>query len=338
VTKPNNAQPMDQRIVEFLNDAHLVDGAYEAEPLTGGVASDIWKVQSGDRVFAVKMALSRLRVAQEWNAPVSRNASEVEWLKAAAKVVPRAVPQILAHDPERGVFAMSFLDPKDHPTWKSELRQGRANPDFAAQLGRAVRAIHSATAGAPEIARRFDNDGVFKSIRLEPYFDATAGVHADLADRILELSSRVLTTKQALVHGDVSPKNILVGPGGPVILDAECAWYGDPAFDVAFCLNHLLLKCIWVPERTADFLACFEAVSSAYLEGVDWDAPKNLESRVAQLLPALVLARIDGKSPVEYITTDTDKANVRRVGRAMLKAGASSLADIRSQWTKEFSP
>jgi hypothetical protein len=98
----------------------------------------------------------------------------------------------------------------------------------------------------------------------------------------------------------------------------------------------LLLKCIWVPESTADFLACFDALSSAYLEGVDWDAPGNLEKRVAQILPALLLARIDGKSPVEYITTDKDKANVRRVARAMLKAGASSLADIRSQWTKEF--
>ena len=110
--------------------------------------------------------------------------------------------------------------------------------------------------------------------------------------------------KRALVHGDVSPKNILRGPDGPVFLDAECAWWGDPAFDLAFCLNHLLLKCLWTPSAAAGFLACFDALGAAYLARVAWEPPHALEARAARLLPGLFLARVDGKSPVEYITTE----------------------------------
>src|SRR5258706_15623986 len=113
--------------------------------------------------------------------------------------------------------------------------------------------------------------------------------------------------KLGLVHGDISPKNILIGPAGPVFLEAECAWYGDPAFDLAFCLNHLMLKCLWTPRSASDFLDCFDAMYAAYSAGVTWEPPAILEARAAALLPALFLARVDGKSPVEYLTQDADK-------------------------------
>jgi len=144
------------------------------------------------------------------------------------------------------------------------------------------------------------------------------------------------TTKLALVHGDVSPKNILCGPDGPVFLDAECAWWGDPAFDLAFCLNHLLLKCLWTPTATAGFLGCFDALAAAYLARVDWEPPAAVEARAARLLPGLFLARVDGKSPVEYITTEQDRNRVRRVARALLTHPVEALGDVRQAWTKEL--
>jgi thiamine kinase-like enzyme len=134
------------------------------------------------------------------------------------------------------------------------------------------------------------------------------------------------------VHGDVSPKNILVGGEGPahfpVFLDAECAWYGDPAFDLAFCLNHLLLKCLWVPQAKPAFLECFEALSRAYLESVSFP---GIEERTASLLPALLLARVDGKSPVEYLR-ESDKESVRRTARGLF--AAESLSAIRTAWQR----
>ena len=164
---PQPTVPLDPAIVEFLDKTGLAkNGEFEAEPLTGGVASDIWKIRTSSSVFVVKKALSRLRVAQEWNAPVSRNASEVEWLIQAGKAAHGAVPEVLAHDAGRGVFAMSFLDPVDHPVWKNELRRGKVEPHFASQLGQTIARIHSATANSNDVARRFDNDEIFYSIRI----------------------------------------------------------------------------------------------------------------------------------------------------------------------------
>ncbi len=323
----------------FVVRAGLVD-AQETPlftPLTGGVASDIWKVETATRVFVVKKALAKLRVAQDWRAPVSRNASEVDWLETASRVAPGSTPSILAHDPEAGAFAMSFLEPSDHPVWKSELRDGRADPDFAAKLGRIIGTIHRATAGDHDVAARFANDDLFHAIRLEPYIEATAQVHPDIYAPLMALSADTLATHRALVHGDVSPKNILVGPRGPVILDAECAWYGDPAFDLAFCLNHLLLKALWTPSARAGFDACFRALVKAYLAEVMWETAVQVEARAARLLPALFLARVDGKSPVEYVTTTDAKDRVRRVARPLIAQPAETLTAIADAWSRELS-
>jgi aminoglycoside phosphotransferase (APT) family kinase protein len=134
------------------------------------------------------------------------------------------------------------------------------------------------------------------------------------------------------VHGDVSPKNILCGPHGPVFLDAECAWYGDPAFDLAFCLNHLLLKCAWVPQHAGEFHSCFDALGVAYLRGATWESPAALEARAASLLPGLLLARIDGKSPVEYLQQESSRDRVRHAARSMLQRAPATLAEVRHRW------
>ena len=126
------------------------------------------------------------------------------------------------------------------------------------------------------------------------------------------------------------------GPAGPVFLDAECAWYGDPAFDLAFCLNHLLLKCLAVPEVAAELLIAFDELRDAYLGGVDWEAHADLEARAASLLPGLFLARVDGKSPVEYVTTDAARERVRRVAVPYVKEPPSALAEVRDAWAREI--
>ena len=152
----------------------------------------------------------------------------------------------------------------------------------------------------------------------------------------MALSRDTLATRIALVHGDVSPKNILVGAKGPVFLDAECAWFGDPAFDLAFCLNHLLLKCIWVPACADRFLAAYDALKDAYLERVTWEQVDTIEQRTARLLPALLLGRIDGKSPVEYIVAESDKAVVREVATTLIVSRPTSLAEIRDAWARHL--
>jgi 5-methylthioribose kinase len=292
------------------------------------VSSDIWKVELNAGPVCVKRALPRLRVAQLWEAPVERNLYEWRWMQAAARIAPGSAPRVLAHD-DAGIFAMEFLDGARFPLWKSELHAGRADAAFARQVGERLARIHAATADDPRVAAEFATDAGFHAIRLEPYLLATARRHPDLAPQLQRLAERTAATRTALVHGDVSPKNILVGAQGPVFLDAECAWYGDPAFDLAFCLNHLLLKCLWVPQAADRFTACFDALAAGYFATNEAD---GLERRAASLLPGLLLARIDGKSPVEYVTEEAQKTRVRVVARALLVSPPGALAEVRKAW------
>jgi aminoglycoside phosphotransferase (APT) family kinase protein len=307
------------------------------ERLTGGVSSDIWKVEvAGQPAFCVKRALAQLRVTQEWKAPVERNGYEIAWMETASAIVPDAVPRILGVDTTAQLFAMEYLDPERYTLWKRQLRDGIAEIRSARLAARALLRIHAATAGRVEIAERFPTDAIFHAIRLEPYLLAAGRRHPDLAAALSALVETTAHTKRTLVHGDVSPKNILIGPKGPVFLDAECAWYGDPAFDVAFCLNHFLLKCLWNPGARDDFLACYDAFAEEYFDRVDWESPLELEERTARLLPGLFLARVDGKSPVEYITAESERERVRRVAAPLLQQPPQRLTAIRDAWRKEL--
>ena len=296
-------------------------------PLSGGVSSDVFRVDLAAGPVCVKRALARLRVAAEWRAPVERSANEAAWLRAAADLGGPIVPRVLAEDPARHLFAMTWFDPVSHPVWKAELAAGRVDPAFAADVGRGLATAHARTAGVEPLARRFDTEALFADLRIDPYLRHAALRHPDLAERIEAIARDTLATRRALVHGDVSPKNILVGPDGPVLLDAECAWYGEPAFDIAFCANHLLLKRVWKPQLASGLSAAFGALVEAYLAGVDWEPPADLDRRAAALLSGLLLARVDGKSPVEYLTAEPDKALVRGAAREMLRRPPAGLSE-----------
>lgn len=296
-------------------------------PLTGGVSSDIWRVSTSKAVFCVKRALAKLRVAADWEADVGRNAFEWEYMKVAAAIVPGAVPTPIAQDAEHGLFAMAWLRPDDHKLWKSELLAGRADAGFACDVGDLLGRIHAATAADHSIPARFATDENFLALRLDPYLLTTARAHLDLSRRIEAIAAKTASTRLVLVHGDVSPKNILIGPDGPVLLDAEVAWFGDPAFDLAFCINHLVIKAGILPAAADSLLASFSAFAAAYLRRVDWEEPSGLEARAAALLPALALARVDGKSPVEYLT-EAQRQTLRGRARAAIVADCRQLSDV----------
>lgn len=314
--------------------------AFQAETLAGGVSSDILRIvlpgRSPQLSFCYKRALAKLRVAADWRAPVERNHAEVEWMRVAGELAPGCVPRILGEDAQSGAFAMAYLDPDAHPVWKNQLRDGEIRTETAAAVARVIAAVHAGTAGRADIARRFDYDRIFHHIRLEPYLLATAVHHPDCAARLSELAATTARTKLALVHGDLSPKNILVAARGPILLDAECAWYGDPAFDLAFCLKHMLLKCLWRPQWRSRYLECYDALATAYLDCVAWEPRAALEARVAHLLPGLFLGRVDGKSPAEYLADAKDKDRVRRVARRLLLEPVDRLAAVRAAWNTEL--
>jgi aminoglycoside phosphotransferase (APT) family kinase protein len=322
-----------RRMAIVSADTHI-----SLQPLPGGVSSDIYRAELPSRVICVKRALPKLKVAADWRAPVERSRYEVEWMRVAGAIAPTAVPEVLGADTATGSFAMAYLPPDTHPVWKTRLLEGAIVPEVAAAVGDVLGRIHGATADRPDLAARFPTDDIFYAIRLDPYLVATARVHADLAPRLYALVETTRATKRALVHGDFSPKNLLLGPAGPVILDAECAWYGDPAFDAAFVLNHLLLKGAWRPPWRARYAAAFDALAAAWLAHATWEPRASLAARAAALLPALMLARIDGKSPVEYLTDDAVRDDVRAFARSLIASPVADLSAIAALWVARRAP
>src|SRR5690348_846105 len=275
--------------------------------LSGGVSCDVYKVETKRRPpIVVKRALPKLRVATDWRAPPERALTEVAWLSLVAGLNPCWTPKVLGEDHRRHLFAMEYLAPDSFPLWKAELAAGRIDERFASSVGMALAKIHAATAGNVEIADVFANDAQFHALRLEPYLLFTAGRYPDFANAIRDVTTDIAKSRIALMQGDISPKNILCGPDGPIFLDAETACYGDPAFDLAFCLNHFLLKSVWHPQWRDRYAEIYSALYRTYSSGVTWESTTVLDRRTARLPPMLFLARVDGKSPVEYLTKESD--------------------------------
>lgn len=278
------------------------------KPLTGGVASDIVAVTFGTKTVCVKFALEKLKVAADWFAPVHRNKAEYSWLSIAAETVPSAIPKLYGWSESENGFAMEYIAGPDAYLWKTNLLSGHSESFEAISVANTIGRIHAAST-KPEFDRSaFENMDDFEQLRIDPYLRSTAKVHHELSTRLTYLADNLYSTDKALIHGDVSPKNILMRDGEPIILDAECATMGDPAFDVAFCMNHLILKSIHIPEISGTLLQATSEFWSAYKPHITWENPKVLEARVAALLPALMLARIDGKSPVEYLSENSREA------------------------------
>lgn len=272
------------------------------QPLTGGVASDIAMVDLGDRRICMKFALGKLKVAEDWYAPVHRNKAEYHWLHAAAAISPETALKLYGRSRAANGFAMEFIEGDDVYVWKDALLQARPDKGEAAKVGAVLGQIHAASTAPDFDASPFRNRDDFRAIRLEPYLMFTGTRHPELADRFNNLADRLYTSDRVLIHGDVSPKNILFRADMPVILDAECATMGDASFDIAFCLNHLVLKSVHIPASRFQFLASVEGFWNTYSAYVDWEPLAALEARICALLPALMLARVDGKSPVEYLS------------------------------------
>tara|TARA_R110001599_G_scaffold81381_4_gene219536 strand:- start:2635 stop:3639 length:1005 start_codon:yes stop_codon:yes gene_type:complete len=329
------------KIANSLVAAGLADDPARLEftPLSGGVSSDIWRVDGGHQPICVKRARSRLAVDAIWEVPVERNHYEAEFLRVVSAEVPGFAPDLLAEDTEQGLIVLPYLNPAEWQLWKQQLLNGEVDIEVAERVGAHLGRLAKATRGRADLASRFDTGALFDDLRLDPYLRECARKYPDLSQRLTALVETTASCREALVHGDVSPKNILVNHASePVILDAECAWYGDPAFDLAFVLNHLLLKSVVRPDA-ADTLR--QAISALIDSRAAHDTPSEVApvlARATALLPALLLARIDGKSPAEYLTDPVRQSVVRVVARRFLLDPAAHPLEITAALTGDSRP
>lgn len=323
------SDPFKQRCAALISELGIApaESVQSVRSLTGGVASDIGVVSLPDRDLCVKFALPKLRVASNWEAPVHRNRAEYAWLSFAKSVTPLNAPALLGWSASQNGFAMEYLTGTDVYLWKEALLEGTALRGETDLVAKALATIHAASSQSAFDRSAFDNRDDFKALRLEPYLIFTASQYPDLAPQLEQLSATLYAADAVLVHGDVSPKNILFRDGAPILLDAECATMGDASFDVSFCLNHLILKALHIPQNRTELLASARAFWTCYSADVTWEAIVDLEARIAALVPALMLARIDGKSPVEYLN-DAERDVVRKLAVPLIDKPVKTLADL----------
>ena len=304
-------------VVPYLVERAILPAGSEARvaELPGGVSSTVLEVRAGSTDVVVKQALGRLRVDEEWLASTSRIAAEARALELAGAVLPGAVPAVLDVDVGAGVLTIERA-PRAWRVWKSDLLDGRADPSVAERLGTVLATWHERTTD-PFLHAGFEDRQVFFQLRVDPFHRVVAERLPEVREQVEAVVAAMLDTTRCIVHGDFTPKNILVGDGRSWVIDWEVVHLGDPSFDLGSMLCHLMLKAVHLPASAPQFANCAQALLGAYSEVSPIGALPGGEAHLVGQVGCLLLARVVGKSPAGYLTPD-QRTDVLRSGIEVL--------------------
>jgi 5-methylthioribose kinase len=275
--------------------------------LQGGVSNRTVKVAWADgRGWVLKQALPKLRVNVDWFSSPERIGVEANALRCFNQLAPAGTtPAFIFEDLANHLMAMEAI-PEKHENWKSVLLSGRIISDHFEQFGLLLGAIHrrSSESGS-EVRAQFSDTTYFENLRLEPYYLYTGHTIAEAATFFDVLATETLYHKNSLVHGDFSPKNTLIYKTKLILLDYEVVHFGDPAFDVGFAMAHFFSKAHHLHNERSRLVSAAELFWQAYCEEIkrlDW--AEALEPRAVYHTLGCLLARVAGKSRLEYLTSE----------------------------------
>ena len=317
-----------ETVLDHLRDRGVIGtGPATARALSGGVSNVVLAVDAGDHRLVVKQSLGRLRVADAWSAPRRRIVTEADALVVAAGLTPGAVPGVVDVDPVRFTLTVQRA-PDTWIDWKRAILAGRVDPAVGDRLGSLLARWHALTADQPRLTEPFaETTESFHCLRIRPYHETVADRHPEVRPAVERVVRRMLETRLVLVHGDLSPKNVLAGTGGLWVIDFEVAHLGDPAFDLAFLLSHLLMKAVHRPDLAGPLDAAGTGFLDRYRAGVPARLAPDLPY-LSEQVGCLLLARVAGRSPAEYLTA-AGRDGVWRLGRSLLDQPATDLADLQ---------
>jgi aminoglycoside phosphotransferase (APT) family kinase protein len=291
--------------------------ALSIRELGGGVSNFVSLIEGPGIRWVAKQSLGKLRVKDNWVSRRERIFREAAAIQSLGSVLDGAVPQVVHVDRANFLYLMTAA-PAGSVVWKKSLLDGQIRVAVAQAAGRLLAAMITASQQDPAFREKFADRTVFDELRIDPYYRTTAARDPDAREALEQLIEDSLKIQTALVHGDYSPKNMLVRDDSIFLIDFEVVHWGDPAFDSAFLLNHLILKSFHQPHNAEPYFQSARAFWESLLAGLKGSAMANFEGMTVRHLGGLMLARMDGKSPVEYIRNEEVKCRVRLAAKCLL--------------------
>ncbi len=301
------------------------------ELLGWGVSNVVLRVtRPASDDLIIKQSRTQLRTKTEWISRLDRIFREIGMLRLLEPLLPSGViPHVLFEDRDNYLFAMEAF-PADHIVWKQALLEGHVDLSVAEQLGGYLSAVHSQTSYRADLAAEWGDLEVFDQLRLDPFYRYLARVRPEVKGPLDRLVAENLATSCCIVLADFSPKNILLAGDRLALVDFETGHYGDPAFDLGFFLSHLLLKAIrdtaqfdTFAELTRRFWQHYQAGIRSVEHHLEF-SPAELFRRTQGHLAGCMWARVDGKSPVDYLTEEQTRQHVRDVARSLFESPATT--------------
>jgi 5-methylthioribose kinase len=293
-------------------------GPARVTPLGWGVSNVVLRVETPERLFVLKQSRPQLRTQDVWLSDLDRVYREQEVMEVLRQLLPEpTVPEVLFADRPNYVFAMSHA-PADARVWKEALLAGEVDLALGERAGLVLGRMHEATARDRAAVERFRDHTVFVQLRVEPFYRRIQERRPEVAHRVEPLIEQLLSLKEALCHGDYSPKNILAHARGFTLVDYETAHLGDPTMDLGFFLSHLVLKAVRQDDIRERYFELTRAFWKGYASEVGAGVLAEWEARGIGHFGVCLLARIDGTSPVDYLPEEAKRETVRRLGRRVL--------------------
>jgi 5-methylthioribose kinase len=307
------------------------------EPLSGGVSNIVLRIVTAEKTFILKQSRPQLRTRDAWFSDINRVYREQEVMHLLHSLLPEhTVPRVLQTDRDNYAFAMTHA-PADAHVWKADLLSAVIDLSVAERAGSILGIMHEATAKAAAALTGLADPLVFIQLRVNPFYRCIQERRPEVALAVERIIERMLSVKEALCHGDYSPKNILVHAQGFTLVDYETAHLGDPTMDLGFFLSHIILKAVKNLALRSQFFELTRTFWRSYGATATFQLRACLEERAVEHFGVCLLARIDGTSPVDYLPEEPKRQAVRRLGQVVLLKGPRKWDDVLELCETHFS-
>jgi 5-methylthioribose kinase len=326
-----------ETVAEYLRKhGHAGDGPIRVTPLGWGVSNAVFRVETPERLFVLKQSRPQLRTRDLWLSDLDRVYREQEVMQVLHSILPRGVvPEVLFVDRPNYLFAMSHA-PLDARVWKESLLSGEIDQAIGRLAGLVLGRLHEATATNQALIEPFRDHTFFVQLRVDPFYTRIQERRPEVSAAVTPIIEQMLSVKQALCHGDYSPKNILTHSQSFTLVDYETAHFGDPTMDLGFFLSHLLLKATKLADERQRFFDLTRAFWQSYGSEVRFRPLAELQARGTAHCAVCLLARIDGTSPVDYLSEEPKREAARRLGRHILLDSVATWDEVLSLAEAEF--